>query len=88
MKAALRKYLFETFKPAFEQQHPQFHLSDDEQDFKAWVWRLAPDLLFFVTVQCREDEDFFDEDSFTMEIAWSETTSKRDETLHLGPTYY
>jgi hypothetical protein len=47
---------------------PQFTHFFSKPSMRIWSWKVAPTLVFFITVQVRERED-----QFTIEIAWNET---------------
>lgn len=67
MKSRLKMDLSSCFSQELQARFPQFTLADQDRDWWAWAWKIAPNLSFFVTLQAMERGD-----QFVIEVAWSE----------------
>jgi len=69
MRPPIRKQLVTAFQRDFEKLYPQFSLLKlpSSSTLTIWAWSVDPRLAFYVALS-----PFKDEDSFALEVAWSE----------------
>ena len=68
MRAPVRKELMKCFERELQIRWSQFARIDSEADSRKWSWKIAPNLVFFVTAQALRRQD-----QFVVEVAWNET---------------